>query len=472
MTEPQRMSNADVAWLHMDQPTNLMVITGVLWFGEVPAWDRVREVIAERLVAPFPRFSQRVVEGGPRLSGPHWEEDPNFDLDLHLHRVALPAPGDRAALQALVADLTSTPLDHSRPLWQFHLVDGYEGGAAMIARIHHAIADGIALARVLLSLTDSSPDAGLAPAVEDAPSAGRARSRLGALAGSARGAAGLARGAAGAIAHESLEVARHPSHLVDIAATTRKDADVLAKALLPAPDPPSPLKGEMGVAKGVAWSAPIALEEVRTMGHETGTTINDIVVTAVAGALRRYLRSRDSPVEELTASVPFNLRPLDQPLPSELGNRFGLVLLRLPLGIGDRRRRLREVHRRMEEIKHSPEGAVSYGVLDAVGRTPLAVEQRLLDPFTASASAVVTNVPGPRQPVYLAGSKVDGVLVWAPSAGGTSTTVSIFSYDGQIRIGVMADAKLVPDPGAMVRAFEREVEALLRLKRRPIATTG
>ncbi len=94
------MSNADVAWLHMDQPTNLMVITGVLWFGEVPAWDRVREVIAERLVAPFPRFSQRVVEGGPRLSGPHWEEDPNFDLDLHLHRVALPAPGDRAALQA------------------------------------------------------------------------------------------------------------------------------------------------------------------------------------------------------------------------------------------------------------------------------------------------------------------------------------------------------------------------------------
>ena len=126
----------------------------------------------------------------------------------------------------------------------------------------------------------------------------------------------------------------------------------------------------------------------------------------------------------------------------------------------------------MEEIKHSPEGAVSYGVLDAVGRTPLQVEQRLLDPFTAGASAVVTNVPGPRQPVYLAGTKVDGVLVWAPSAGGISTTVSIFSYDGQITTGVMADAKLVPDPGAVVRAFEREIEALLRLKRRPISSIG
>ena len=127
MTGSQRMSNADVAWLHMDQPTNLMVITGVLWFGERPDWGRVREVIAERMVAPFPRFRQRVIEGAPPLSGPHWEDDPNFDLDLHLHRVALPAPGDRAALQGLVADLTAAPLDRSKPLWQFHLVDGYEG---------------------------------------------------------------------------------------------------------------------------------------------------------------------------------------------------------------------------------------------------------------------------------------------------------------------------------------------------------
>ena len=404
------MSSADAAWLHMDQPTNLMVITGVLWFVEPPDWERVSEVVRERLVERFPRFRQRVVEGTPPLSGPHWEEDPHFDLGLHLHRIALAAPGDRTALQALVADLTAAPLDRSAPLWQFHLVDGYEGGAAIVVRIHHAIADGIALARVLLSLTDASPDAGLAPPGEAGSAAEVARGPLAALAGPARSAASAAVGAAGAVAHESLEVARHPSHLLDLAATTREDADVLAKVLLTGPDARTPLKGEIGVAKGVAWSAPVPLDEVRKMGHETGTTINDVVVTAVAGALRRYLRARNGLVDELTVFVPFNLRPLDQPLPSDLGNRFGLVQLRLPVGIGDRRRRLREVHARMEGIKHSPEGAVSYGLLDAVGRTPVQIEKRLIDLFSDRASAVVTNVPGPRRPVYLAGTQVGGVL--------------------------------------------------------------
>ncbi|MFN8160694.1 MAG: wax ester/triacylglycerol synthase family O-acyltransferase [Solirubrobacterales bacterium] len=460
------MPSADVAWLRMDQPTNLMVITGVLWFETPPDWGRVREVLRARLVEPYPRFRQRVVER-QGLAGPHWEDDPDFDLDLHLHRVALPPPHDRVALQALVADLTSTPLDRMRALWQFHLVDEFGEGAAMIARIHHCIADGIALAQVLMSLTDPSPRAGVEP---PAPPAERREGGgpLEAVLRPAAGALSAARGTAGAVVHESVEVLRHPSHMTDLAASAREDADALAKVLLATADPPSPLKGDLGVAKRVAWSNPIALEEVRAMGHETGTTINDVIVTAVAGGLRRYLRSRDGLVDELTAFVPFNLRPLDEPLPRDLGNRFGLVSLVLPVGIGDRRRRLREVHRRMQEIKHSPQGAISYGVLDAIGRTPAEIERRAVELFSSTATAVVTNVPGPRQPVYLAGTRVGGVLVWAPCSGNISMTVSIFSYAGEITIGVMADAKLVPDPEAIVAASEREVEALLRLKRRPI----
>ena len=131
-----------------------MVITGGLWFDEPVDWSRAREVVRTRLVDRFPRFSQRVVEGRAPLSGPHWEGDPNFDLDLHIHQLALPRPGDRAALEGLVADLIATPLDRSKPLWHFHFIDGYERGAAIVVRMHHCIADGIALARVLLSLTD------------------------------------------------------------------------------------------------------------------------------------------------------------------------------------------------------------------------------------------------------------------------------------------------------------------------------
>lgn len=457
------MNSADAAWLHMDQPTNLMVITGVIWFEETPDWELVREIIRERFVEPYPRFRQRAVEGRPPLAGPHWEDDPEFDLDLHLHRAALPAPGDRRALQDLVSDLTATPLDPAKALWQFHMVDGYGDGAALVSRIHHSIADGIALSQVMLSLTDDAPEDG--QTALESKGSGPGRSRLGAIIDPARGAISAAAGLAGTVAHESVEVARHPSHLLDIAATTREDADALAKVLFKGAEPKTPLKGKMGVAKSVTWSEPIPLEEVRTMSHETGTTINDILLTAMTGAFRRYLRSRDSLVDELTAFIPFNLRKPGEPLPSTLGNLFGLVFLGLPVGTGERRRRLREVHERMDQIKHSPEGAVSYGVLGAMGRTPLQVEQRLIDVFSSKGSAVITNVPGPREPAYLAGTPVAGVLVWAPCSGDIPMTVTIFSYAGQITVGLMVDSGLIPDPDEIVKGFDIELRALLRLKR-------
>ncbi len=156
------MGNADAAWLQMDRPQNLMVINGVLTFDEQVDWSRLRDVLRDRLVEPFPRFRQRVCEPRLGLGSPQWEDDSAFDLDLHLHRVALPAPGDRVALQAFVGDRMAVPLDRARPLWEFYFVDGYGPGCAVVTRMHHAIADGIALARVLFSLTDAVPEPGVA----------------------------------------------------------------------------------------------------------------------------------------------------------------------------------------------------------------------------------------------------------------------------------------------------------------------
>jgi WS/DGAT/MGAT family acyltransferase len=465
MADTQAMSSADAAWLHMDQPTNLMVITAALWFDEQVDWSRAREVVRTRLVDRFPRFSQLVVEGRAPFSGPHWEGDPRFDLDLHIHQLALPRPGDRAALQELIADLVATPLDRSRPLWSFHFIDGYEGGSAIVARMHHCIADGIALARVLLSLTDEASDAGISPRNGERRGA-RDQGPLSAVLAPAKAAYEAARGAGEAIAHEAIEVARHPAELTDLAATAADDARALARMVLTGADQPTPLKGDLGVAQKVAWSAPVPLVEVKALGHRMGATVNDVLLSAMAGALRSYLRSRGGLVDELTAFVPFNLRPLDQPLPADLGNRFGLVFLRLPVGIGDRRRRLAEVHGRMEEIKHSPEGAVSYGLLEAMGRVPVQVEQRLVELFSAKGTAVMTNVPGPRERVYFAGSPVRGVLVWAPRSGSVAMSVAIFSYAGEITVGLVVDGGLIPDPARIIASLGRELEALSRLRAR------
>jgi diacylglycerol O-acyltransferase len=440
------MSTADAAWLRMDRPTNLMIVNSVLWFDEPVEWERCTAVFLDRIVARFDRFRQRASEGLP-LAPPHWEDDPDFDPALHFHHVALPAPHDRAALQDFIGDRVATPLDHSRPLWEVYLIDDFGSGCAILVRIHHSIADGIALARVMLTLTDGGePGAGIADAAT----------------GNGSRIAGLEPLARAAV-HEGIETLLHPEHAARaLAAGAAGDAQTLAKLLLPGADPKTAIKGEPSVAHHVAWSAPVPLWRVKRAGRAHSATVNDVLVTAVTAAVAGYLRERGDDVDEVHALVPFNLRPLDRPLPRELGNRFGLVLLGLPVGVDDPPARLAEVKRRMDAIKDSHEGALAYGILGLMGRTPVQLESRLIDFFTAKGSMVLTNVPGPRHRLSLAGTPLAGVLVWAPCSGSVGMSVSVFSYAGKVTVGFLTDAGLVPDPQALADAFRDELLALAR----------
>ena len=455
----QQMHSADAAWLHMDRPTNLMVVNSVLWFDEPMDLERSREVVRERMVEAFPRFRQRVVEPRAGVGLPYWEDDPNFNLDRHLHHIALPAPGDSRALQELVGDLMSTPLDRSKPLWDIYMIDGYGAGSAQVSRIHHSIADGIALGRLLFSMTDERPDAGLGSLVAGQSAHGRVNGLARPLAAGAR--------LVGAAAHDGLEVLAHPrSELSGLVGTTAKDSRALAKLLLTPSERENVLRGKLSARQTVTWSDRFALDEVKAICRATGTTVNDVLVAATTGALRRYLIDRHSLVDELRAMVPFNLRPLDQPLPRELGNRFGLVYLQLPVGIRERRRRLAEVHRQMDAIKHSSEGAVSYSILGVVGLTPRQIERRLVDLFASKSSLVLTNVPGPDEPVYFAGTRLAGVVPWVPAAGSIGLGVSIFSYAGRVAVGLRADAGIVSEPDAIIDAFEQELVKLAAVSSR------
>jgi len=220
----------------------------------------------------------------------------------------------------------------------------------------------------------------------------------------------------------------------------------------------SPLHG----TRRVAWSTPFPLDRIRTAAHRSDSKINDLLVAAVAGALRTELERHGPVPDEVHIMVPFNLRPLDEPLPRDLGNDFALILLALPVGLEDRGARQREVRKRMDAVKDSHEGPIAYGILSAIGMTPPQVEDVLIGFFTQKASAVVTNVPGPRETVYLAGTPVRGVLVWAPCSGSIGMTVSIFSYAGDVTVGFMVDTALLPDPQPLVRAFDAELRALCR----------
>ena len=456
------MPAPDAAWLHMDRPTNPMVVNSVIWFDQPLDWERAREVFAHRIVDRFPRFRRRVSD--PLGRTPRFEDDPEFDIEQHMHRLALPAPGDQNALQDLVSDLITPPLDPTRPLWHVYLIEGYGEGCAVLFRIHHCIADGIALARVMLSLTDSEANAPIAGAFT--PDARGGASPLSMITGPAAATFSATRRVAGTVVHEGMESLAHPRHLAELAGVAARDTGTVAKLLAAPADAQTVLRSPLHGTRRIAWSTPFPLERIRTAAHRGDGKINDLLVTAVTGALRTELERHGAVPDDLRIMVPFNLRPLDQPLPRDLGNDFALILLALPVGIEDRAGRLREVKRRMDAIKDSHEGPISFGILSAIGMTPPQVEDRLIGFFTEKASAVVTNVPGPRETVYLAGTPVRGVLVWAPCSGSIGMTVSIFSYAGEVTVGFMVDTALLPDPQPLVAAFDAELLALCRGTRR------
>ena len=441
------LSSVDAAWLRMEDPTNLMMVTGVLLFEERLDQAALRGVIEERLLA-LPRFRCRAEEPPLGIGPPQWVSDRRFDLDAHLHHVAPPEPGDKAALETLVSDLMSTPLDFTKALWQVHLVD-YGKGSVVVARIHHCIADGIALIQVLLSLTDTSPTTGQRPPPTSAAETSPASTANPFL----RGVSRLAQGGLGLV--------REPSRALGMAAMGAAAAGTLAQMSLLSPDPKTALKGPLGTSKRAAWSEPIPLPEVKAAGARHGATINDVLVSAAAGALRRYLLERGEDVSdlEIRVAVPVNMRPLEEAL--KLGNQFGLVLLALPLGILDAQDRLAEVKRRMDALKASVQPGVALGLLSVLGYAPSAVQPLALQFFGSKASAVLTNVPGPREQLYLAGTSLKQAMFWVPQSARLGLGISILSYNGEVMVGVASDTGLIPDPERIVVGFKSDLDDLL-----------
>jgi WS/DGAT/MGAT family acyltransferase len=260
-----------------------------------------------------------------------------------------------------------------------------------------------------------------------------------------------------------MDIATSPTHAARLAGAVARDSATALRLLLTPADAATAIKGDPGISRRVAWSRPLSLARVKRTAYAHDATVNDVLLAALSGALRHYLQDRGEAVHEIQVMVPFNLRLLDQPVPRELGSKFGLIFLPLAVGVSGTYRRLVEVHKRMSEIKQSRDGPVSYALLSATGLMPEPVERMVVDAFTGKGTAVVTNVPGPPKPVYLAGTPMRAVLVWAPTSGHIGMSVSIFSYRGEVTVGLMVDAVLVPDPDRVIMQLERELSALARL---------
>lgn len=450
------LSSVDYAWLRMDDPTNLMHINGVLVLDRPVDVTRVREVLEERLAA-IPRFRSRVVI--PKRGKPYWEPDPGFDIDNHLVRVVLPDPGGDDELRAAIEEVISCQFDSEHPMWSFRVFESYRGGSVVMGRIHHCMGDGVALMLVLLSLTDLTPDAD--PAVRNP--------FLSLYNPHHEEALDLAtiRELAEEIMPEGMRLLLHPAEAFRRVQGWIKGpvaTGALGRLVLRPADPKTAFKGPLGVPKRVAWSDALPLDEVKAVGKALGGTVNDVLLSAMTGGLRRYLsRNGEPPPDDLSfrAAMPVNLRTMEKM--HQLGNEFGLIFLSLPVGIADPIKRLAELSRRARSLRKSLEPVVVFRILDALGVVPRKIQKLVVKIFATKATAVMTNVPGPKQVLYLAGKPIQDIVFWVPQAGRVGIGISICSYAGRVRLGVGSDAGLVPDPEHIVKGFHDEFEAMRRL---------
>jgi WS/DGAT/MGAT family acyltransferase len=468
-TTTKPMTAIDAAWYHIDGAVNLAMVTGILLCKEPLDFERVRAVYEHRL-RKFARFRQRVVESSLPMFTPYWEDDPHFDINQHVHHVALPAPQDKAALMELISDLASTPLDHSRPLWQVHVVDNVDAGSALIMRFHHCIGDGTAMMALAEELFDRTPDAPIErePFDSSHPEAGLLDKLFGPV---VQRVEGSTRSILDTL-QAGVDNVLHPSQLLRTAGIAVGGVGMLLGELLKTSDPKTPLKGEFGMRKRVAWSEPVAIEDIKTIGLLSEAKVNDVLVAGMTGALRTYLAGRGIDVEQITlrAMVPVDLRPRERGL--DLGNEFGLVILELAVNSADPLERLRITKAHMDALKRSPEAIASRVLFDVFGHTPKALEDFAVDLFTSKASVVMTNVAGPRATLYLAGAPIERMMFWVPHPGRQmGMGVSMLSYKGFVSLAVVCDAHLLPDPEAITEQFGREFAEMLTLARRAHAAT-
>ncbi len=449
----RRLSSQDASFLHLEDPVSHMHIGSVaILEGPPPSYDELAERVRANLPLA-PRYRQRVHFVPLALGRPVWVDDPHFNLGYHLRRTALPDPGGDEQLRLLIGRVMSQQLDRHKPLWEMWMIEGLsENRWALLTKVHHSVVDGVAGAELLSAILDEEREPERVPPehwrCERQPSG--AELALRALGDRALSPVAGVRSALGS-----------PGAAVGRAVETAQGLLTMA-GILRAPHASS-LNGPIGPHRRWDW-ARSQLSDVKRIRNAFGGTVNDVVLTVIAGGFRELLVSRGERTDRVVRSlVPVSVRSAEER--GDYNNRVSALFADLPVGIEDPVERLASVRGQMEQLKRSHEavaGDVLVGLsgfapamLLALGlRTATHVPQR-------NVNTVTTNVPGPQRPLYAAGRRMLECLPYVPLGGHVRVGVAIFSYDGGLSFGVTGDYDRAPDLGVLCRGIERSMAALL-----------
>jgi len=450
----ERMSAVDRAWLEMDDPHNPMIVSAIFQLeGPVDA-ARLQKVMVERLLR-YPRFRQ-CVDRTFRI--PRWIEEADLDYRYHVHVRRLPRGASVAELRKAISSELSHELDMSQPLWRLILFPCPTGPVTVLFRAHHALADGIALVTLLIDSTDKGFLRAPAPpenGVEHRPHPGPLGGLVDRLTAVNEGLIKLS------------AMTRNKAGRAQLRQQLNEGRDAVAgvRRVLALPEAhPAALRQPLSGRKAVTWISDLPLLPLRQQAKRLNVRVNDLLMTALSGALGRQLwdKSETTPGEaqDLRISVPVNLRSGKG---RELGNQFGLVLLDLPIGVEPPDERLRIVAQRMCDLKNSSEARATMLGLSAAGHLPMPLERRLVGRISAKSVAVVSSLPGPKNHVRIANARMTSLVFWPPQSGEIGVGISFFTYAGQVSVGVSVDTGLQLNPRKLIDAFRREIEVLLAL---------
>jgi diacylglycerol O-acyltransferase / wax synthase len=458
----QRLSSQDASFLHLEDDVSHMHIgTVAILEGPPPDYDRLTERVRAKL-PQVPRYRQTVRFVPLSLGRPVWVDDPHFNLSYHLRRTALPEPGGDEDLRRLVGRVMSQQLDRHKPLWEMWMIEGLsEQRWALLTKVHHSVVDGVAGTELLSAILDAerNPE-------PSSPEPWRPERQPWGAELAARALADRARSPLDALT----PVLSSPSAAIRRGAEALEGLMTMSEVARPASA--SSLNGAIGAHRRWDW-ARSSLTDVKRIRTAFGGTVNDVVLTAIAGGFRELLASRGEPVDRHVRSlVPVSVRSNDQH--GQFNNRVSALFTDLPVGIADSVERLAAVHRQMERLKRSHEAEAGEVLVALSGFAPAMFLSLALRTVThvpqRNVNTVTTNVPGPQQPLYAAGRRMLECIPYVPLAGHVRIGVAIFSYDGNLAFGVTGDYDQAADIDILCRGIERSLAALLEASEAPPPT--
>jgi diacylglycerol O-acyltransferase len=454
-----RMNPMDALFWTMDKVPDLRSTVGALLLLErSPSRGRLREEF-KRLSLDFVRMHQRVVEVPLTLAPPEWVDDGQFDLDYHLRHLAVPAPGTVESLLAALSPLYATSFDYARPLWEAYVAEGLaDGRGAVLLKMHHCMVDGVGGSRLLQALLSGQRggNGAVHPAIKPRPTNATAllwRAMLyNVQQGIQTGAEVM--NAFGNAAKESAPVSsRIEGGLRMLAGIGRQLFASRAR---------SPLRRPRSLSRQLS-TFEMSLRQIDALRASLEATVNDIVLTVVSGAMRRWHTANGANVEELRALVPVNLRAEDE---AEGGNRIAMLAVSLPVGEPNPLRRLRLVQRRIGELKKDRRAKAYPLVAGAVYRFPLPLAEAIARQQTSSANFLCTNIPGPRKVHYLAGVPIERIYPYAPLVGDHPLSIGLYSYRDMLYVGLDIDPLGMDDLPQFRAALQEAYTEVIGMARR------